>query len=184
MWTRTTDVNCCQMCVLKSIFLKSLYKTAYFAHSGHCLTQGSNASQWLWINNSECWHSWMEPLLFMAATGTNSRWLSHIWNQAVLSTVLAPIVTHVSQGSLFLVLCFVYCIFLFFIFYAPVFADCVEPCLSQHHFFIHPPWEVLIEIHTLSWHKMSFTRTNTELTSLSSQTFSAENILMWKNEKQ
>lgn len=118
MWTRTTDVNCCQMCVLKSIFLKSLYKTAYFAHSGHCLTQGSNASQWLWINNSECWHSWMEPLLFMAATGTNSRWLSHIWNQAVLSTVLAPIVT-VSQGSLFLELCFVYCIFLFFFFLCP-----------------------------------------------------------------
>lgn len=130
MWTRTTDVNCCQMCVLKSIFLKSLYKTAYFAHSGHCLAQGSNASQWLWINNSECWHSWMEPLLFMAATGTNSRWLSHIRNQAVLNTVLAPIVT-VSQGSLFLVLCFVYCIFLFFFLFLFFMPQCLLTALSR-----------------------------------------------------
>lgn len=34
----------------------------------------ANASLWLWINNSEYWHSRVEPLLFMVGDGTN-RWL-------------------------------------------------------------------------------------------------------------
>lgn len=43
-------------------------------HGGEHLTLWANASLGLWMNNSECWHSWAEPLLFMVGIGTD-RWL-------------------------------------------------------------------------------------------------------------
>lgn len=46
-------------------------------HSAECPTLSTNASLWLWINNSECWQSWVEPLLFIVGTGTG-RWLLSI----------------------------------------------------------------------------------------------------------
>lgn len=67
-------------------------------HSGECPTLCANASLWLWINNSECWHSWVEPLLFMVGIGTD-RWLLLILrtsrhsppprNQAVFNTFMS-----------------------------------------------------------------------------------------------
>lgn len=43
-------------------------------HSGEYPTLWANASLWSWINNSESWHSWVEPLLFMVGIGSD-RWL-------------------------------------------------------------------------------------------------------------
>lgn len=37
-------------------------------------TVRANASLWLWINNSACWHRWVEPLLFMVGIRID-RWL-------------------------------------------------------------------------------------------------------------
>lgn len=64
----------------------------------HCTSLCANASLWLWMNNSESWHSWVEPLLFMVGIGTN-RWLLLILrtsrhshpprNQAVFNTFMS-----------------------------------------------------------------------------------------------
>lgn len=65
---------------------------------GESPTLFTNASLWLWINNSESWHSWVEPLLFMVGSGID-RWLFLIlrssrdspppWNQGVFITFMS-----------------------------------------------------------------------------------------------
>lgn len=72
--------------------------------SGECPTLCANASLWLWINNSECWHSRVEPLLlFMVGIGTD-RWLVLILrtrrhtapprNHAIFNTFMSVSILH------------------------------------------------------------------------------------------